>query len=136
MATRALSHPKIRPVWTSVLTDVLGDDAQGVTGVRLHNRSTGVTSQLETSGLFLAIGHTPKTDFLKGQLATHPATGHVLLEAPSQINGFARSRTSVEGFFAAGDVADATYRQAITAAASGCMAALDAQRWLSSASFL
>jgi thioredoxin reductase (NADPH) len=134
MAARALNHPKSQPIWNSTVTEVMGNDDDGVTGVRLHDHSTATTSELKTFGLFVAIGHTPKTDFLKGQLATHPATGHVLLEPPSPANGFARSRTSVEGIFAAGDVADATYRQAITAAASGCMAALDAERWLSNAS--
>jgi thioredoxin reductase (NADPH) len=109
---------------------VFGDDDHGVTGVRLLDRRTEATRVLEAAGLFVAIGRTPGTGFLKGRLATHPMTGHLLLESPSPANGHAHTRTSVEGIFAAGDVADPHYRQAITAAASGCMAALDAERWL------
>jgi thioredoxin reductase (NADPH) len=131
MAQRALGHPKIRPVWNSVVTEVLGNDDEGVTGVRIRKLTGGAGRTLEATGLFLAIGHIPKVDFLKGALALDPTRGHILLEAPSKSNSFARTRTSVEGIFAAGDVADASYRQAITAAASGCMAALDAERWLS-----
>jgi thioredoxin reductase (NADPH) len=132
MAQRLLANPKIRTIWNSVVTEVLGSDAEaGMAAVRLRESTTGTGTHLEATGLFVAIGHAPKTDFLKGQLATDPTTGHIVLEPPLRSNAFARTRTSIEGIFAAGDVADAHYRQAITAAASGCMAALDAERWLS-----
>jgi thioredoxin reductase (NADPH) len=130
MAERALSHPKIRSMWQTVITEVVGNEEEGVTGVKLLDVASGRVRDVEAVGMFLAIGHTPKIEFLKGRLATHSRTGHVSLESPSAANGFARTRTSVEGIFAAGDVADGIYRQAITAAASGCMAALDAERWL------
>jgi thioredoxin reductase (NADPH) len=130
MAERALSHPKIRPSWNAVVDEVFGRDDQGVSGVRLRDVITGDVRDVEAGGLFLAIGHTPNVAFLKGQLAMDPVSERLLLDAPSLANGFAHTRTSVEGIFAAGDVADATYRQAITAAASGCMATLDAERWL------
>jgi thioredoxin reductase (NADPH) len=131
MTQRALRHPKIAPIWNSVVTEVLGDERQGVTGVTLRDMTSPSQSRdLPATGLFLAIGHAPKTDFLHGRLATDPRTGHLSLQPPSERNGFARTLTSVTGIFAAGDVADPIYRQAITAAASGCMAALDAERWL------
>jgi len=112
------------------VTEVLGNDDDGVTGVRLLDRTAGATRDIDAAGLFPAIGHIPGSKFLQGRLATHSATGHLVLEPPSPANGFAHTCTSVEGIFAAGDVADPHYRQAITAAASGCMAALDAERWL------
>ncbi len=123
MVQRATEHPKIKILWNRMLDEVLGNDAQGVTGARL--RSTVGESELvvEASGVFLAIGHTPNTAFLKGQLELTPKA-YVKWTTPF------RTYTSVDGVFAAGDVGDDYYRQAITAAGSGCMAALDAERWL------
>ncbi|HET9133802.1 MAG TPA: thioredoxin-disulfide reductase [Gemmatimonadales bacterium] len=121
MAERALNHPKIRVEWNSEVTEVLGDDA--ITGVRLRDTVTGTERELAVGGLFVAIGHTPNTAFLDGQLATNEA-GYIV--TPTSF----RTMTSVEGVFAAGDVIDDYYRQAITSAGTGCMAALDAERWL------
>jgi thioredoxin reductase (NADPH) len=132
MARRTLAHPKVRPTWNAVVTEVLGDDHHGVIGVRLLDLPSEMTRAIDATGLFLAIGHTPGTAFLKGRLATHPVIGHLAIEPPTSDNGYAHTRTSVDGIFAAGDVADPHYRQAVTAAASGCMAALDAERWLAS----
>jgi thioredoxin reductase (NADPH) len=129
MQDRAFSNPKIELVKFSVVDEVLGnaeDMRVGVTGVRLANVTTGEKTELEASGLFLAIGHTPNTKFLGGQVETH-ANGYVRWTQPY------RTITSVPGVFAAGDVADDYYRQAITSAGSGCMAALDAERYLGSA---
>lgn len=129
MQDRAFSNPKIELVKFSVVDEVLGnaeDMRVGVTGVRLANVTTGEKSELEASGLFLAIGHTPNTKFLSGQVETH-ANGYIRWTQPY------RTITSVPGVFAAGDVADDYYRQAITSAGSGCMAALDAERYLGSA---
>ncbi len=120
MQDRAFRNPKIEFLWDSVVDEVLGDDY--VTGVRVENRKTGATSELPVEALFLAIGHTPNTDLVKGQLELDDV-GYVKVESGS-------SRTSVAGVFACGDVMDATYRQAITAAGTGCMAAIDAERWL------
>lgn len=124
MAQRLLSNPKVEPVWDSVVDEVLGDDAHGVTGVRVKNVKTGQTRVLEATGMFAAIGHTPNTKFLGGQVQVD-AKGFLVLPDPG------RTYTSVDGVFAAGDVADPTYKQAITAAGMGCKAALDAERWLS-----
>lgn len=124
MVDRALANPKIDVKWNSVIDEVLGDDTNGVTGVRLRSTvDTDQTEELDVTGYFAAIGHTPNTDFLKGQLATNDK-GYLQLPVPHRTN------TSVEGVFAAGDVADEHYRQAITAAGTGCAAALDAERWL------
>lgn len=123
MADRLLRNPKVQPVWDSVVSEVLGDGERGVTGVRVRNVKTGVDRNLEASGMFVAIGHTPNTKFLENQVELDPK-GFIILKDPF------RSTTSVEGVFAAGDVADSTYRQAITAAGMGCKAALDAERWL------
>jgi len=123
MAARCLGNPKITPVWNSAVQEVLGNDTDGVTGVRVKNLQTSKEHTLEASGMFAAIGHTPNTKFLSGQLATNDK-GYIILK-----DGF-RSLTSVEGVYAAGDCADSTYRQAITAAGMGCKAALDAERWL------
>jgi thioredoxin reductase (NADPH) len=120
MAARVLSHPKVQVAWNTEVVDVLGDDA--ISGVRLRDTVTGAERELEVGGLFVAIGHVPNTAFLGGQLVTTPA-GYVQV-APS------RTATSVAGVFAAGDVIDDYYRQAITSAGSGCMAALEAERWL------
>lgn len=121
MADRVLAHPKIRVRWNTRVTDVLGGDQ--ITGLRLEDTVTGARSELAVGGLFVAIGHTPNTAFLAGQLALHP-TGYVRVPEPW------RTVTSVPGVFAAGDVMDSYYRQAITAAGTGAMAALEAERWL------
>ncbi len=124
MADRALANPKITVKWNSGIDEVLGDDERGVTAVRLRGTvEQGRTEELAASGMFLAIGHTPNTDFLEGQLELKPG-GYIKLTAPQ------RTFTSVEGVYAAGDVADDYYRQAVTSAAAGCMAALDAERYL------
>ena len=124
MADRILSNPKVKPVWNSVVEEVLGDDERGMTGVRIKNIKDGKTHEIEAPGMFLAIGHTPNTKFLKGQLELDEK-GFIVLKEPH------RTLTSVEGVYAAGDVADPIYKQAITAAGMGCKAALDAERWLS-----
>ena len=123
MADRVLANPKVKPIWHSMVEEVLGDDHGGMSGVRIKHVKTGETQTINASGMFVAIGHTPNTKFLKGQIQTNKE-GFVVLTDPS------RTLTSVEGVFAAGDVADPMYKQAITAAAMGCKAALDAERWL------
>jgi thioredoxin reductase (NADPH) len=126
MAQRILGDPKVKPIWNSVVEEVLGNDEKGLTGVRVKNLQTNQVQTLDATGMFVAIGHTPNTAFLKGQIECDPR-GYMILKDPF------RTTTSVEGVFAAGDVADATYRQAITAAGMGCKAALDAERWLAGA---
>jgi thioredoxin reductase (NADPH) len=121
MQDRAMKNEKITFVWNSSVEDILGD--QVVTGVRLKNHVTGKTSELSCAGVFMAIGHQPNTGLFKGQIEMD-AKGYILTK-----NGTA---TSVPGVFAAGDVQDAKYRQAVTAAGSGCMAAIDAERYLES----
>ncbi len=123
MADRAANNPRITFKWNRVVTEVLGNDNDGVTGVRLKSTVDDQTEELEVSGLFVAIGHTPNTAFLEGQVQTDKV-GYIVWTKPF------RTYTSVEGVFAAGDVADNYYRQAVTAAGTGCMAALDAERWL------
>jgi thioredoxin reductase (NADPH) len=123
MQARALENPKITMKWNRTLDEVLGTDKDGVTGVRLKSTVDKQTETLDASGVFLAIGHTPNTKFLDGQLQLDDKGYIVWTKA-------ARTNTSVEGVFAAGDVADSYYRQAVTAAGTGCMAALDAERWL------
>ena len=133
MAKRILANPKVKPHWNSMVEEVLGsevttplgDKVPSLTGVRLRNIKTGETTTLDAAGLFVAVGHTPNTKFLNGQLQTDEK-GFVKLTEPF------RTTTSVEGVFAAGDVADPIYKQAITAAGMGCKAALDAERWLAS----
>jgi thioredoxin reductase (NADPH) len=120
MQKRVLAHPKIEVVWDSVVEDALGEKT--LTGVRVRHLPSGKTEDVEASGLFYAIGHTPNTAVFAGKLAMDDA-GY-LLTTPGT------SRTSLEGVFAAGDVQDKTYRQAVTAAGSGCMAALECERWL------
>jgi thioredoxin reductase (NADPH) len=127
-ATRMLlqqvtQHPKVRLLVDRVLVGVEGDETNGVTGLRLHVNGANVDERLAVSGIFPLRGMVPSTDFLGGQLALDPA-GYVRLTAPPT------AATSVPGVFAAGEVADPLYRQVVTAAASGCRAALDAQRWL------
>jgi thioredoxin reductase (NADPH) len=123
MADRILSNTKVKPVWNSTIEEVIGDDERGMTAVRVKNLKSGETQTIEATGMFVAIGHTPNTKFLKGQVETDEK-GFIKLIDPF------RTTTSVEGFFAAGDVADPMYKQAITAAGMGCKAALDAERWL------
>jgi thioredoxin reductase (NADPH) len=123
MADRLLSNPKVKPVWNSVVEEVVGDEERGMTGARIKNVKTGEESTLAADGMFLAIGHTPNTRFLDNQLELDEK-GFIRLADPF------RTTTSLEGVFAAGDVADSVYRQAITAAGMGCKAALDAERWL------
>jgi thioredoxin reductase (NADPH) len=120
MANRVLNHPKIRVLWNTQVTDVLGDGE--ITGLRLRHTVTGVEGDLAVGGLFVAIGHEPNTGFLQGQLALTPH-GYIVVEAP-------RTATAIPGVFAAGDVIDDYYRQAITSAGTGCMAALEAERFL------
>jgi thioredoxin reductase (NADPH) len=120
MQDRALSDPKIRFCWDSELTEVLGEER--VTGLRIRNVKSGEESTLPVTGVFVAIGHDPRSDLFTGQLAVDP-DGYLLVEQPS-------TRTAIDGVFAAGDVVDRTYRQAVTAAGTGCAAALDAERWL------
>ncbi len=122
MQERALANPKVKVLWNKVVVEVLGTREGGVHALRLEDTVTGEQSDFATQGLFLAIGHVPNTAFLEGQLETD-ADGYLVVEKGS-------TRTRIPGVFAAGDVADKTYRQAITAAGSGCMAALDAERWL------
>ena len=121
MASRALEHPKVDVIWNAVVKEIHGED--GVEGVTLEDTVTGETRYVETDGVFVAIGHTPNTKLFEGQLELD-AAGYVVLE-----DGIS-TRTSVEGVFAAGDVADSYYRQAVTAAGTGCRAAIDAERWL------
>jgi len=123
MQQRALTNPKITMKWNRGLDEVLGTDKDGVTGARLKSTVDSAKEEFPVSGVFLAIGHTPNTDFLAGQLQLDDK-GYIVWTKP------ARTWTSVEGVFAAGDVADSYYRQAVTAAGTGCMAALDAERWL------
>ncbi|HEV8240864.1 MAG TPA: thioredoxin-disulfide reductase [Thermoanaerobaculia bacterium] len=122
MQERALKHEKIGFLWNSVITEVLGTREGGVTGVRLGDTRSGAESVHDTQGVFIAIGHQPNTAVFQGQLAMN-AVGYLEVEEPT-------SRTSVEGVFAAGDVMDPHYRQAVTAAGTGCRAAIDAERWL------
>ena len=124
MADRVLKNETIQVKWNSVIDEVLGDDENGVTGVRIRSSSDdGQTETLDIVGYFAAIGHTPNTDFLAGQLGTNDK-GYLKLPVSHRTN------TTVDGVFAAGDVADDHYKQAITAAGTGCAAALDAERWL------
>jgi thioredoxin reductase (NADPH) len=125
MQQRALENPKIEIHWNTELEEVLGTEEGGVTGALVKDNKTGQLRELPVSGVFLAIGHTPNTGFLGGQVKTTDK-GYIVWTTP------ARTYTSVEGVFAAGDVADDYYRQAITAAGTGCMAALDAERYLAS----
>ncbi len=123
MQQRALSNPKIQMAWNSVVDEVQGNDKDGLTSVRLTSTVDSSVRSIEASGMFLAIGHSPNTNFLHGKLELNDK-GYIKLTKPF------RTWTSVEGIFAAGDVADDYYRQAITSAGTGCMAALDAERWL------
>lgn len=120
MAERVLASDKIEMAWNAVVDEVLGDEA--VTGVRLRDVNTDETRDVPVEAVFIAIGHSPNTKLFEGQLALQDS-GYMKIEPGT-------TRTSVEGVFASGDVADSVYRQAITAAGTGCMAAIDAERWL------
>lgn len=121
MQDRILKAPNAKVIWNSAVIDVLGKDH--IEGVRLKDTVTGKESDLAVRGLFIAIGHTPATKFLQGSGLEFDSSGYVALKTRS-------SATNIEGVFAAGDVSDSVYRQAITAAGMGCQAALDAERWL------
>jgi thioredoxin reductase (NADPH) len=120
MQERALANPKIDVVWNAVVTEILGDDA--VTGVRLRDTVDGGEREFAADGVFMAIGHTPNTALFEDQLRLNE-NGYILVDEPT-------TRTSVPGVFAAGDVTDVIYRQAVTAAGQGCKAAIDAERFL------
>jgi len=122
MQKRAFKDPKIRFLWDSELIEVLGGDRPSVTGVKIRNLKTGAISEFPIDAVFVAIGHKPNTDFLAGQLPMD-GRGYLKVEPGS-------TRTMVAGVFAAGDVADPHYRQAVTAAGTGCMAAIDAEHFL------
>jgi len=126
MQDRALANPKIQFLWNSEVAEILGEEK--VTGVRVRSTKDGTEDGTEdvlpVTGVFVAIGHDPRSDLFTGQLATD-AEGYLLVDQPS-------TRTAIEGVFACGDVVDHTYRQAVTAAGTGCAAALDAERWLAS----
>jgi thioredoxin reductase (NADPH) len=122
MQDRALANPRIGFLWNSEVAEVLGTDK--VSGLRIKNTEDGTEHVLGVTGVFIAIGHDPRSDLFTGQLATDP-DGYLLVDQPS-------TRTAIEGVFACGDVVDRTYRQAVTAAGTGCAAALDAERWLAS----
>jgi len=119
MANRALEHPKIEVVWNSTVDEIVGSDA--VTGIKVRNVETDVVTDLSLDGVFVAIGHDPNTEVFGDQMETDEK-GYILIGE--------NTMTSVEGVFAAGDVVDKVYRQAITAAGMGCEAAIDAERWL------
>ena len=121
MQDRVKNNPKIEIHWNSETEEILGDST-GVTGIRLKNRVSGATEEIALTGFFVAIGHQPNTSIFKDVLAMDNQE-YLITEKGS-------TRTNVEGVFACGDVQDSTYRQAVTAAGTGCMAALDAERWL------
>ncbi|MHB1049401.1 MAG: thioredoxin-disulfide reductase [Bacteroidota bacterium] len=125
MQDRVLKNPKVSVEWNTVVDEVLGvteNNKKKMTGLKLKNVKTGEIKQVKADGLFLAIGHKPNTDLFKGILDMHE-NGYLKVQPGT-------TKTNIEGIFAAGDVADHYYRQAITAAGTGCMAALDAERWL------
>ena len=121
MQERALNNPKIKFVWDSAIEEVTGD-AKGVTGAIVKNLKTGDSKKLDAKGVFVAIGHTPTTELFKDVLKLQ-SNGYLWVQPGT-------AKTSIEGVFAAGDVSDATYRQAVTAAGTGCMAAIEAERWM------
>ena len=121
MATRALEHPKIEVIWNTVVTKIHGEDM--VTGATLEDTVSGEKTEMAINGVFIAIGHKPTTELFVGHLDLDE-NGYLI----AGLGG--GTKTSVEGVFASGDVADHTYRQAVTAAGTGCMAAIDAERWL------
>jgi len=119
---RLFNHPKAEIIWDHVVDEILGTDEDGVTGARLKHAKTGAPREVAASGFFVAIGHSPASELVKGQVETHMG-GYVVTK------GFS-TRTSVPGLFAAGDVTDHVYRQAVTSAGMGCMAALEAEKFL------
>jgi thioredoxin reductase (NADPH) len=123
MQERALSNPKVKVIWETVVEEIVGNGA--VTGVKLRNVRTNEQTDFDTDGVFMAIGHTPNTDLVRGQLELTDA-GYVVVREPT-------THTSVPGVYAAGDVTDVLYRQAVTAAGQGCKAAMDAERFLEEA---
>ena len=124
LQNRLFAHPKIDVIWDHTVDEILGDaNPKGVTGVRLKHAATGAARDLAVDGVFVAIGHAPASELVRDQLETHHG-GYVTVEPGS-------TRTSIPGVFAAGDVTDHVYRQAVTSAGMGCMAALDAEKWLS-----
>ena len=121
MAQRALDHEKIEPIWNSTIKEYITNDKGDIQGVLLENTQDGSTSELEVEGVFMAIGHTPNSSFLNGLVETDDQ-GYIL-----QKHG---TLTSVDGIYAAGDISDTEYRQAITAAGQGCAAAIEVERWI------
>ncbi|MEO1275110.1 MAG: FAD-dependent oxidoreductase, partial [Pseudomonadota bacterium] len=119
---RLLNHPKIEVIWDHVVDEILGTMTDGVTGARLAHASTGETQEIEAAGVFIAIGHAPASQLVADQVETHHG-GYVVTKPDS-------TATAVPGLFAAGDVTDDIYRQAVTSAGMGCMAALEAERFL------
>src|SRR3990167_6292489 len=128
MQKRAMDNPKIKWIWDTTVEEVLGADA--VSGLKLKNLKTGAESNFEADGLFVAIGHIPNTKFLEGSGVELDEKGYIKVFEGSPSTSLGTSKTSTEGVFVAGDVHDHVYRQAITAAAAGCKAAMDAERWL------
>jgi len=122
MQDRARRNPKIAFIWDSAIDEIIGDPKNGVSGVRLKNLKTGATAEHKIDAVFVAIGHQPNTALFKGQLEMDEV-GYLKVKPGS-------TYTNIDGVFAAGDVADSVYRQAVTAAGTGCMAAIDAERWL------
>ena len=122
MQHRVLTNPKIEMCWNSRPSQIVGTDLDGVTGIELEDTKTGDKRSIEVTGVFIAIGHKPNTDFLNGQLELDEQ-GYIKVQNPS-------AATSVKGVFAAGDVCDPNYRQAIVAAGKGCVAAMDVERFL------
>jgi thioredoxin reductase (NADPH) len=120
MQDRAFANPKIKFLWDSEVVEMIGDPK--LTGLRVKNVHTGEEQVLPVTGVFVAIGHSPRSELFDGQLDTDP-DGYLLVEQPS-------THTAIDGVFACGDVVDRTYRQAVTAAGTGCSAAIDAERWL------
>ncbi len=124
MQKRALNNKKINFIWNSVVEEILSEDGSAVEAISLKNVKTNEVSSLSVGGLFIAIGHTPNTEIFNGKMDMNNE-GYIDTIAPG-------THTSVEGVFACGDAADSIYRQAVTAAGTGCMAAIDAERWLAS----
>ncbi len=122
MQDRAFANPKIAWIWDTVVTEIVGTREGGVTAVKLHNKKTGLDSDYPTQGVFFAIGHQPNTALFQGKLEMNDV-GYIKVQEPT-------TKTSVPGVFACGDAMDPIYRQAVTAAGTGCRAAIDAERWL------
>jgi thioredoxin reductase (NADPH) len=123
MQDRAMANPKIKFIWDTAVDEVKGSRETGVTGLKLKNLKTGQNSSLDVEGLFVAIGHNPNTEIFRGQIDLD-SKGYIKTPGNS-------TRTNIAGVFACGDVQDSVYRQAVTAAGTGCMAAIEAERWMS-----